>query len=89
MSGLTSFFFVLFVYFVERRQRIVMDRVVTNAAKAAAAERDLNEYLAHEIRNPLSSAMAAHIALSIQQLPKPVPYKILLQIFASRQKACG
>lgn len=60
VSALTSIFFVAFVYFVERRQRIVMRRVMENAAKAAAAERDLNEFLAHEIRNPLASAMVAH-----------------------------
>jgi signal transduction histidine kinase len=56
----TSSVFVMFAYVVERRQRIVMDRVVESAGKAAAAERELNEFLAHEVRNPLSAAMTAH-----------------------------
>lgn len=60
ISIFTAMLFGAFAYFVERRQNIVMDRVVQNAEKAAATERDLNEYLAHEIRNPLSSAILAH-----------------------------
>ena len=47
VSIFTSLLFAAFAYYVERRQRIVMDRVVQNAEKAAATERDLNEYLAH------------------------------------------
>lgn len=35
---------------IARRQRIVMDHVTTAAAKAATAERALNEFLAHEVR---------------------------------------
>ena len=42
-----SAMFVAFVYYVERRQRILMERVVHSAEKVASAERDLNEYLAH------------------------------------------
>lgn len=38
---ITSIFFAAFVFVVERRQSVVMDRVVRNAEKAAAAERDL------------------------------------------------
>jgi signal transduction histidine kinase len=60
VSLFTAILFAAFAYFVERRQRIVMTRVVRNAEKAAATERDLNEFLAHEIRNPLSSAIVAH-----------------------------
>ena len=47
VSILTSAIFIAFVYFVERRQRIVMELVVQNAARVAAAERDMNEFLAH------------------------------------------
>jgi signal transduction histidine kinase/CheY-like chemotaxis protein len=60
VSLFISILFAVFAYFVERRQRIVMTRVVRNAEKTAATERDLNEFLAHEIRNPLSSAIVAH-----------------------------
>lgn len=33
--------------------------VVANAEKAARAERELNDYIAHEVRNPLAAALAA------------------------------
>ena len=46
VSLITSIIFAAFVFVVERRQSVVMDRVVKNAEKAAAAERDLNEFLA-------------------------------------------
>jgi signal transduction histidine kinase len=36
-----------------------MQGVVKSAEKAAATERELNEFLAHEVRNPLSAAMSA------------------------------
>jgi signal transduction histidine kinase/ActR/RegA family two-component response regulator len=55
----TSIVFTVFAYVVERRQRIVMEEVVKSAEKAAATERELNEFLAHEVRNPLSAAMSA------------------------------
>ena len=47
--GFTALLFVALMYFVERRQRILMSRVVANSEKAAGAERDLNEFLAHEV----------------------------------------
>jgi signal transduction histidine kinase len=69
----TSIVFVVFAYVVERRQKIVMNGVVKTAEKVAAmngaiktaekvatTERELNEFLAHEVRNPLSAAMSAH-----------------------------
>lgn len=56
----TSVLFVAFVVLVERRQRIVMDKVIELAAEAAEAEQDYTEFLAHECRNPLSAAMIAH-----------------------------
>jgi signal transduction histidine kinase/CheY-like chemotaxis protein len=55
----TSIVFVVFAYVVERRQRIVMEEVIKTAEKVAATERALNEFLAHEVRNPLSAAMSA------------------------------
>jgi signal transduction histidine kinase/CheY-like chemotaxis protein len=55
----TSIVFVVFAYVVERRQKIVKDGVLKSAEKVAATERELNEFLAHEVRNPLSAAMAA------------------------------
>ena len=33
--------------------------VVENAQKSARAERELNDFLAHEVRNPLTAAMLA------------------------------
>ena len=50
VSLFTSLLFAMFVHFVERRQSIVMDRVVESSRKAAETERDLNEFLAHEVR---------------------------------------
>jgi signal transduction histidine kinase/CheY-like chemotaxis protein len=55
----TSIVFIVFAAVVERRQKIVMEGVVKSAAKTAATERELNEFLAHEVRNPLSAAMSA------------------------------
>jgi signal transduction histidine kinase/CheY-like chemotaxis protein len=55
----TSIVFVVFAGVVERRQQIVMQGVVKSAEKAATTEREVNEFLAHEVRNPLSAAMSA------------------------------
>eukprot|EP00977_Amphora_coffeiformis_P002112 scaffold407_cov168-Amphora_coffeaeformis.AAC.8 len=55
--GITSLLFAAFSYFVERRQRRLTHRVRSNAEKAAAAERELNEYLAHEVRNRKSKTL--------------------------------
>jgi signal transduction histidine kinase len=55
----TSIVFVVFAYLVERRQQIVMAGVLKRAKQAAATERELNEFLAHEVRHPLSAAMSA------------------------------
>jgi signal transduction histidine kinase len=35
--------------------------MVENACKSARAERELNDFIAHEVRNPLSAAMAASV----------------------------
>jgi signal transduction histidine kinase len=55
----TSIVFAVFANVVERRQKIVMEGVVKSAEKIATTERELNEFLAHEVRNPLSAAMSA------------------------------
>jgi nitrogen-specific signal transduction histidine kinase len=51
--------FIVFAYVVERRQNIVMDGALKNAKQVAATERGFNEYLAHDVRNPLAAAMSA------------------------------
>jgi signal transduction histidine kinase/CheY-like chemotaxis protein len=38
--------------------------MVENARKSARAERELNDFIAHEVRNPLSAAMTASIFVS-------------------------
>ncbi|KAL7565587.1 hypothetical protein ACA910_014299 [Epithemia clementina (nom. ined.)] len=55
----TSMVFIAFAFVVERRQSIVMANAVANAEKAATTERELNEFLSHEIRNPLAAAISA------------------------------
>jgi signal transduction histidine kinase/CheY-like chemotaxis protein len=55
----TSIVFVVFACVVERRQKIVMDGVLKSAKQVAATERELNEFLAHEVRNPLAAAISA------------------------------
>jgi signal transduction histidine kinase len=55
----TSIVFVVFACVVERRQEIVMEGVLKSAKQAAATERELNEFLAHEVRNALAAAMSA------------------------------
>ena len=44
---------------VARRQQIVMDRMVKTAEDATAFERDLNAFLAHEVRKYVSPYLAA------------------------------
>jgi nitrogen-specific signal transduction histidine kinase len=67
---------------VERRQQIVMQGVVKSAEKAATTEREVSEFLAHEVRNPLSAAISAfsfvtstvnetaHISISNEEVKK-------------------
>ena len=54
-----SFLFLLFSYVVEKRQKLMIEKVLENAHKAAVTERELNEFLSHEVRNPLSAAISA------------------------------
>ena len=54
-----ALFFLWFSYAVERRQRIMIKKVVENAERVTATERGLNEFLAHEVRNPFSAAISA------------------------------
>ena len=73
--GFTSLWFAAFNYFVERRQRIVMRRLVESSMQIAGTERDLNEFVAHEVRNPLSSAIVAHsfITSKLESDPCAIP----------------
>jgi len=49
---------------VEKRQVLMMQKVIENARRTAEVERDLNEFLAHEVRNPLSAAISASTFVS-------------------------
>ena len=51
--------FLLYSILVEHRQGIMTRKVVGNVKRAAETERELNEFLSHEIRNPLSAAISA------------------------------
>lgn len=59
-----SFLFLLYSILVERRQGIMTRRVVENVKRTAETERELNEFLSHEIRNPLSAAISASTFIS-------------------------
>lgn len=54
-----SVLFLLFSFVVEKRQHIMINQVVENAERVTATERELNEFLAHEVRNPLAAAISA------------------------------
>jgi signal transduction histidine kinase len=63
---IASFCFSVLVYIVLLQKQIHADTVanqsallVDNSRKAAAAERELNDFIAHEVRNPLAAAMSA------------------------------
>jgi signal transduction histidine kinase/ActR/RegA family two-component response regulator len=51
--------FTLFTCAVEKRQKLVMNAAIENAQRAAATAHELNEFLSHEVRNPLSAAISA------------------------------
>jgi signal transduction histidine kinase/CheY-like chemotaxis protein len=51
--------FLMYDFYVQKRQKAMMVKGIEQAQRAAVAERDLNEYLAHEVRNPLSAAISA------------------------------
>ena len=91
VAGVATFLvllFAAFVYLVEQRHRIVMEQVIRNAALATAAERDLNEYLAHEVRNPLASAILAHgfTTSALEENPDAIPDETLRNAITSDQK---
>lgn len=50
-----SLLFVWFSHVVEKRQVVMMDKVLDNAKRAATAERELNEFLSHEVRSKSTS----------------------------------
>ena len=62
--AITSLIFVCFTYFVEKRQNTMRRLAVTSAEKVATTERELNDFLAHEVRNPLAAAMSASTFVS-------------------------
>lgn len=51
--------FLIYSYVVERRHNAMTVKVIEQIKKASETERELNEFLSHEIRNPLSAAMSA------------------------------
>ncbi|CAB9528667.1 respiration control sensor protein ArcB [Seminavis robusta] len=51
--------FLVYSYVVEFRQTVMTAKVIESINKAAETERDLNEFLSHEVRNPLSAAISA------------------------------
>lgn len=68
----SAIIFLLYDFLVEARQRAVQHNewraaneaeksklIVDNARQATRAERELNDFIAHEVRNPVSAAMAA------------------------------
>jgi len=71
--AVTSMIFICYSYTVEKRQRNASAAAIGTAKQAATAERDFNEFLAHEVRNPLSAAMSAcsFVSSAVNQ-PKPL-----------------
>eukprot|EP00514_Thraustochytrium_sp_LLF1b_P003328 CAMPEP_0184517980 /NCGR_PEP_ID=MMETSP0198_2-20121128/5844_1 /TAXON_ID=1112570 /ORGANISM="Thraustochytrium sp., Strain LLF1b" /LENGTH=431 /DNA_ID=CAMNT_0026908389 /DNA_START=284 /DNA_END=1575 /DNA_ORIENTATION=+ len=60
MIALTVFFFLLSRVYEARAKAQVL-RATQEAAVVAEAEKQLNEFLAHEVRNPLSVAISANL----------------------------
>lgn len=56
--------FLLYSTLVEHRQGVMTRKVVENVKRAAQTERELNEFLSHEIRNPLAAALSASTFVS-------------------------
>jgi len=59
---LTSVVFLLYTAVVEKQQHIMMATAIAATQKVAADEHDLNEYIAHEVQNPLAAAMPLFLA---------------------------
>jgi signal transduction histidine kinase len=87
--AMTVLSFMLYDSLVERRQRKSVRRLtqakaryqaekalllVQSANSAAHAERYLNDYIAHEVRNPLSAAMSA-TSFVVSAMSEPDPLK--------------
>lgn len=54
--------------------------IITSAKKSAIAERELNDFIAHEVRNPLSAAISASCFVSSQvRQEEPVTDKLAWQ----------
>mmetsp|Transcript_15012 Transcript_15012/g.41522 ORF Transcript_15012/g.41522 Transcript_15012/m.41522 type:complete len:1279 (-) Transcript_15012:332-4168(-) len=63
----TSCLFILYDYFGERRKDALRNRALENAHLAAVTEREMNEYICHEMRNPLAAAVAACNFVKVKQ----------------------
>jgi len=59
----TAFLFACYDHFIFKGQRIIVHEatgmIVENARRAARNERELNDFIAHEVRNPLAAAISA------------------------------
>ena len=75
----TSMVFLMYTYLVERRQKMVMDIAMKNASRAVETERELNEFLSHEVRNPL--AAVSHKLYSLGKAINANPLSIALDSF--------
>ena len=82
---LAAILFLLFSFFVERRNWIMIEKVVVNGRRAATAERELNEFLSHEVRNPLSMAITATSFITSAVMNDP---KRLVEDDETRDNVC-
>ena len=57
--GLAAILFLMYDYSVQRLQKAFLAKGLEQANHAAIAERELNEYLSHEVRNPIAAAISA------------------------------
>ena len=62
LAGVFSFAAALLLTYscmVEKRHQIMMKKVIEHGRRATEIEREMNEWIAHEVRNPLSAAISA------------------------------
>jgi signal transduction histidine kinase/CheY-like chemotaxis protein len=57
--GLAAITFLMYDFSVQRLQKTLLAKGLEQARYSAVAERELNEYLSHEVRNPLAAAISA------------------------------
>jgi len=80
----TSIIFLVTMREVQKRHQVMRETALRSARKAAAAEREVNEFLSHEVRNPLSSAMSACCFVSTA-LAEPSPLSDLETLKSVRE----